>query len=48
MRKIKMRQMRKKQSGTIAAVTAGGKLSRRIRDMGLIPGILDKERVRNQ
>jgi len=30
--------MRKNQSGTISAVTAGGKLGRRIRDMGLIPG----------
>ena len=33
-----IRQMKRHQSGTIAAVTAAGELGRRIRDMGLVPG----------
>ena len=33
-----MRQMKKKQSGTIASISANGTLGRRIRDMGLVPG----------
>lgn len=33
-----LRQMKRHQSGTIAAVTAAGELGRRIRDMGLVPG----------
>ena len=35
---INLRQMRRNQEGTIAAVKAGGELGRRIRDMGLVPG----------
>lgn len=35
---LNMRKMRKKQSGTIAAVRVNGELGRRIRDMGLVPG----------
>lgn len=38
MPKINMRQMKKKQSGVIAAIKANGELGRRIRDMGLVPG----------
>jgi len=38
MPKLKMRQMKPKQSGTIVAVSAEGDLGRRIRDMGLVPG----------
>ena len=38
MPKLNMRQMKAKQSGTIVAISAGGELGRRIRDMGLIPG----------
>ncbi|MCD6585749.1 MAG: ferrous iron transport protein A [Desulfobacteraceae bacterium] len=33
-----MRQMRKKQSGTITSILADSELGRRIRDMGLVPG----------
>lgn len=33
-----LRQMKRQQSGIIAAVTATGELGRRIRDMGLVPG----------
>jgi ferrous iron transport protein A len=33
-----LREMKRHQSGTIVAVTAGGELGRRIRDMGLVPG----------
>lgn len=33
-----LRQMKRRQSGTIAAVTATGDMGRRIRDMGLVPG----------
>ena len=35
---LNMRQMKKNQTGTIAAVRATGELGRRIRDMGLVPG----------
>jgi ferrous iron transport protein A len=35
---IRLRNMEKKQTGTIAAVKANGELGRRIRDMGLVPG----------
>jgi ferrous iron transport protein A len=38
MPRVNMRQMRSKQSGTIATITAAGELGRRIRDMGLVPG----------
>ncbi|MEJ2040213.1 MAG: FeoA family protein [Desulfosarcinaceae bacterium] len=33
-----LRQMKRRQHGTIAAVTARGEMGRRIRDMGLVPG----------
>lgn len=36
--KMKMRQMKVNQHGTITAVKANGELGRRIRDMGLVPG----------
>ena len=39
MRRILMRQMKDNQSGTIAAIKATGELGRRIRDMGLVPGM---------
>ncbi len=38
MLKLNLRQMKPKQSGTIAAIAAQGELGRRIRDMGLVPG----------
>ena len=38
MARIMLRQMRKKQSGTITAVKVAGELGRRIREMGLVPG----------
>lgn len=38
MQRINMRQMKAKQSGTIAFISARGELGRRIRDMGLVPG----------
>jgi ferrous iron transport protein A len=38
MLKLNLRQMKPKQSGTIAAIAAQGELERRIRDMGLVPG----------
>jgi ferrous iron transport protein A len=38
MNRIKLRQMKRKQRGTICAVTARGEMGRRIRDMGLVPG----------
>jgi len=38
MLKLKLRKMKKHQSGTISAVKANGELGRRIRDMGLVPG----------
>ncbi|MFP4194199.1 MAG: FeoA family protein [Desulfosalsimonas sp.] len=38
MSRIRMRQMKERQTGRIAAVRARGELGRRIRDMGLVPG----------
>ncbi len=38
MAKLKMREMKINQSGTISAVKANGELGRRIRDMGMVPG----------
>ena len=38
MKKINLREMATKQSGTISAVKVGGDLGRRIREMGLVPG----------
>ncbi len=38
MAEINLRQMKKKQSGTIKSVKVGGELGRRIREMGLVPG----------
>lgn len=38
MGKLPMRQMKKHQRGTIAAIRARGEFGRRIRDMGLVPG----------
>ena len=38
MHQLGMRQMKKKQSGTITSILADGELGRRIRDMGLVPG----------
>ena len=38
MKKILLRAMEKKQSGTISAVKVSGDLGRRIREMGIIPG----------
>ena len=35
---IKLRQMKKDQTGTIISVKATGILGRRIREMGLVPG----------
>lgn len=35
---MNLRKMKKKQGGTISAITATGELGRRIRDMGLVPG----------
>ena len=35
---INLRQMKKRQTGTITAVKIGGELGRRIREMGLVPG----------
>ncbi|MFW5874778.1 MAG: FeoA family protein [bacterium] len=40
MSRIRMRQMKERQTGRIAAVRARGELGRRIRDMGLVPGTL--------
>jgi len=37
--KINLREMKVNQTGTIAAVRANGETGRRIRDMGLVPGI---------
>lgn len=34
-----MRKMKRKQTGIISAVKADGELGRRIRDMGLVPGM---------
>ncbi|RJQ60660.1 MAG: ferrous iron transport protein A [Desulfobacteraceae bacterium] len=38
MAKLKMREMKINQSGTISEVKANGELGRRIRDMGMVPG----------
>ena len=38
MKRISMREMRENQSGKITAVTVGGELGKRIRDMGIVPG----------
>lgn len=38
MNKIRLRHMKKNQSGHIAAITVDGELGLRIRDMGLVPG----------
>lgn len=38
MPRLNLRQMKARQTGTIAAVCAQGELGRRIRDMGLVPG----------
>lgn len=38
MQSICLRRMKRRQSGTISAVTARGDMGRRIRDMGLVPG----------
>ena len=38
MNTLSLRDMESKQSGTIRAVTVGGDLGRRIREMGLVPG----------
>ncbi|MCF8056868.1 MAG: ferrous iron transport protein A [Desulfocapsa sp.] len=38
MAEINLRDMKKKQSGTIKSVKVGGELGRRIREMGLVPG----------
>lgn len=35
---ISLRNMKKKQTGTIIAVKTNGELGRRIRDMGIVPG----------
>ncbi len=35
---MNLRNMKKKQEGTITTITATGELGRRIRDMGLVPG----------
>jgi ferrous iron transport protein A len=42
MTKIKMRQMKKNQSGIISAVKVSGEMGRRLRDMGLVPGVTIK------
>ena len=39
MERVSMRALRKGQRATIATIAAGGELGRRIRDMGLIPGV---------
>jgi ferrous iron transport protein A len=38
METINIRNMKRNQTGTIAAINAHGELGRRIRDMGMIPG----------
>jgi ferrous iron transport protein A len=38
MAEINLREMKKKQHGTIKSVRVGGELGRRIREMGLVPG----------
>lgn len=37
--RINMRMMRDNQAGTIARIKVSGELGRRIRDMGLVPGM---------
>lgn len=39
MSQISLRKMKEGQRGTIAAITAEGEMGRRIRDMGLVPGV---------
>jgi ferrous iron transport protein A len=39
MERIQLRKMQINQSGVVSAVKASGELGRRIRDMGLVPGI---------
>lgn len=36
---ISLRSLQKGQHATIAAITADGEMGRRIRDMGLVPGV---------
>lgn len=36
---LSLRALQKGQSATIAAITAEGEMGRRIRDMGLVPGV---------
>jgi ferrous iron transport protein A len=38
-KQISLRSLQKGQRATIAAVNADGEMGRRIRDMGLIPGV---------
>lgn len=38
MARILLRNMQRKQNGTITAIKVGGDLGRRIREMGLVPG----------
>jgi len=38
MKKLLLREMKKKQSGVISAVKIGGHLGKRLREMGLVPG----------
>jgi ferrous iron transport protein A len=35
---MNLRQMKRRQSGTITHISANGEMGRRIRDMGLVPG----------
>ncbi len=36
---IKMRQMEKNQKGVVRKVSASGDMGRRIREMGIVPGV---------
>lgn len=36
---VSLRSLQKGQHATIAAITADGEMGRRIRDMGLVPGV---------
>lgn len=36
---VSLRRLEKGQHATIAAITADGEMGRRIRDMGLVPGV---------
>ncbi len=38
MAEIRLRDMKKNQSGEIIAIKAGGEMGRRMREMGLVPG----------